>query len=149
MSLPSAPDAYPQHLCGHTTFGGAVQVCVGTFPSSRHGLGPWFVLEGGAQLSWHSAEEQMPFLVCAFFDRHPISWHCHFPLWHSFSKWSMVAGKNLTLGNVCQDRKQKQRGRPHGQTHDLRSRQNTDSCHASLWLCWVEGSPPGLLQVMG
>lgn len=35
MSLPSAPDAYPQHLCGHTTFGGAIQVLCGNIPQQQ------------------------------------------------------------------------------------------------------------------
>lgn len=69
MSFAGAADAHTQHLCGRTTFGGAMHLwrsSVGTCPSSRHGLGPWFVLEGGAQVSWDNAGEQMLLLVCAF-----------------------------------------------------------------------------------
>lgn len=42
---------------------GLFRPCVGISPSSRHGLGPWFMLEGSAWLCWHDA---MSLLVCAF-----------------------------------------------------------------------------------
>lgn len=35
MSLPHAPDAHTQHLCGHTTFGGAIQALCGDIPQQQ------------------------------------------------------------------------------------------------------------------
>lgn len=63
MSLHGAVDA----ICvDGQLFVGAMHTQCGGIPSSRHGLGPMFLLEGGARLSGHGAGEQMLLLVCAF-----------------------------------------------------------------------------------
>lgn len=115
---------------------------MGASPSSRHGLGPMFLL-GGARLSGHGAGEQMLLLVGAFWQESCSPGLLLSSLGLSPKK-TMVAGTPPSPQQYLPKQKAEVEGPPNEQTHDLRSLENTDWLQHSLWLSWPEGSPLGL-----
>lgn len=102
MSLPGAPDAHSAPVWPHNFWRGYSGPVWGHPPAADMvwGYGScWKEVPGCAG----TMLENICLSWSVLFGRHPVCWHCHFPLRHSFSEMSMVAGGNLTLSNVCQE----------------------------------------------